>query len=196
MTRYEQETIILFNEEENTAEVYTHNGKMIRTLDKFCKEFPDNFKEIMKDEKSKTYIVPKQNISVRKPLSKATKAKLSQNLKPSKTGANYPHKNSALVITPENEDSSKYSPKLETFKPKIANQNDYEKKGGESMKLASLIYRCEKCGKSRYGIHEIPKAGAKQHTFNVKCVCCGSDVPLDFDGTYVRPHGFKTAANA
>lgn len=68
MTRYEQETIILFNEEETTAEVYTHNRKLIRTLDKFCKEFPDNFKEIMKDENSKTYIVPKQNISVRKPI--------------------------------------------------------------------------------------------------------------------------------
>lgn len=67
MTRLEQETIILFNEEETTAEVYTHNRKLIRTLDKFCKEFPDNFKEIMKDENSKTYIVPKQYVTINKP---------------------------------------------------------------------------------------------------------------------------------
>ena len=188
MTRYEQETIILFNEEEKTAEVYTHNRKLIRTLDKLCEEFPDKFKEIMKDEKSKTYIVPKQNISVRKPLSKATKAKLSQNLKPSKTGANYPHKNSVLVITPENEDSSKYSPKLETFKPKIANQNGINWGRGENMKqLASLIYKCQKCGKIQHSVHETPKPNTDPHIFDVKCEYCTGDVPLSFDGRYIRP---------
>ena len=33
LTRYEKETIINFNEAEATANIYTHNGGLIRKLD-------------------------------------------------------------------------------------------------------------------------------------------------------------------
>ena len=33
MARYEQETILLFNEEEKTAGIYTHNTKTTKSMD-------------------------------------------------------------------------------------------------------------------------------------------------------------------
>lgn len=40
LTRAERETIILFNEADDDADVFTHNGKLIRKLDKLCSEKP------------------------------------------------------------------------------------------------------------------------------------------------------------
>ena len=40
LTRYEQETIINFNEEEKTASVYTHNGPLRRRLEQMAQERP------------------------------------------------------------------------------------------------------------------------------------------------------------
>ena len=37
LTRYEKETIINFNEAEATANIYTHNGGLIRKLDAFSR---------------------------------------------------------------------------------------------------------------------------------------------------------------
>ena len=42
LTRYEQETIINFNEEEKTASVYTHNGTMRRRLEQLAQERPED----------------------------------------------------------------------------------------------------------------------------------------------------------
>ena len=66
-SRYEMETSILYNQEEKTASVYTCNPTLIRRLDKFCEQFPDQFKLETKDEHSKTYIIPKKYISIRGP---------------------------------------------------------------------------------------------------------------------------------
>ena len=40
LSLYEQETIINYNEEEATASIYTHNRALIRKLDKFAQERP------------------------------------------------------------------------------------------------------------------------------------------------------------
>ena len=38
LTKYEQETILLFNEDEKTASVYTHNSSLQRRLAEFAKK--------------------------------------------------------------------------------------------------------------------------------------------------------------
>lgn len=44
LSRYEQETIINFNEEESTASVYTHNRTLRRKLDKLAADRPNDCK--------------------------------------------------------------------------------------------------------------------------------------------------------
>lgn len=41
LSRYEQETIINYNEEEKTAGVYTHNKALLRKLEKLAQERPE-----------------------------------------------------------------------------------------------------------------------------------------------------------
>jgi hypothetical protein len=41
LTRLERETIINFNQEEDFAEVYTHEGRFIRRLEQMAADFPD-----------------------------------------------------------------------------------------------------------------------------------------------------------
>ena len=80
LSRQEQETIILFNEAEQEATVYTHNKALQRRLDGFCTENPRCTLEKM-DGSAKTYKVPKKYISVRRtPLyTEETRAKMANN---------------------------------------------------------------------------------------------------------------------
>ena len=41
LTKYEQETIILFNESESTAAVYTYNTRLQNTLNSLCQSHPE-----------------------------------------------------------------------------------------------------------------------------------------------------------
>jgi len=88
-TRYEQETIISFNQEESTATVYTHNSSCMRKLGSLSNEFPEFFSLKCEDEFSKTFIIPKKCISLRKPtvLSDETKERLRLNMKNVKSAA-------------------------------------------------------------------------------------------------------------
>jgi len=69
LTKYEQETSITYNQEENIADVYTHDKTLMKKLDKFCKLYPDKclLKREDKQWQSKTYIIPKNFISIRTP---------------------------------------------------------------------------------------------------------------------------------
>jgi len=71
LTKWEQETIFNFNEDEKEASVYTYNKALIRRLDGFCEKFPDQFKLDKESwygkHLSKTYILPKKYVSIRKP---------------------------------------------------------------------------------------------------------------------------------
>ncbi len=71
LTRYEQETIINYNEEERTASIYTHNRALIRKLDKLAQERPgDCHREKTTHEgQAAEYIVPKAWIKVTPPRS-------------------------------------------------------------------------------------------------------------------------------
>ena len=67
MTRYEQETIIIFNAGEQTATLYTRDPVVIRKVDALVSDFPDVFKCIGETDIDKTYEMPKSSVTYRKP---------------------------------------------------------------------------------------------------------------------------------
>lgn len=87
LSAYEKETIILFNAEEKTAEIYTADQAQMRKLDSLCAEFPEIYKLKKQDEISKTYTVPKEYITFRKPrvISERQRERLIENLKKAKS---------------------------------------------------------------------------------------------------------------
>jgi len=66
LTKQERETVIVFNEAEPMAELYTCSQVMIRKMDKLVAE-DDRFSVEKQDEVSKTYIFPKKYVKVRRP---------------------------------------------------------------------------------------------------------------------------------
>ena len=70
LSKLEQETIILFNEAESTASVYTHNKKLREKLERLSQKYPD--KIALKSGQpggAVTYTVPKKSIVVQEPYS-------------------------------------------------------------------------------------------------------------------------------
>lgn len=67
LTRYEQEVVINFNAEEDTATVYTANPTWLRKMEALTKEFPDTFRLIRQTEISRTYEMPKRLVRIGKP---------------------------------------------------------------------------------------------------------------------------------
>ena len=74
LSLYEQETIILYNQAEATAEVYTHDSRLLEKLRRLAEKYPD---QIVKKDRQ-TFLVPKRCVSVREPYS-ASVAKLPVN---------------------------------------------------------------------------------------------------------------------
>ena len=66
LSNYERETIINFNEGEQTASVYTYNRKLQNKLNKLVGENPD-ISVAHQDEECTTFIVPKKWIKVSPP---------------------------------------------------------------------------------------------------------------------------------
>ena len=67
LSKYEQETIINFNVAESDAVVFTRDKSVIRKLDALVNEFPEVYKCIGETDIDKTYSMPKQYVSYRKP---------------------------------------------------------------------------------------------------------------------------------
>ena len=67
LTRYEQETIINFSADDQTATLYTRDPVVMRQLDALVTEYPDIFKCIGETDIDKTYEMPKSFVSYRKP---------------------------------------------------------------------------------------------------------------------------------
>ena len=82
LTRYEKETIILFNEEEATARVETFNGRLLRQLEKAANACEEVICEERHDDYG-VYILPKKLITIHTPmrLSDEARAKLSERAK-------------------------------------------------------------------------------------------------------------------
>ena len=67
LSKYEQETIINFNVAESDAVVFTRDKAVIRKLDSLVNEFLEVYKCIGETDIDKTYSMPKQYVSYRKP---------------------------------------------------------------------------------------------------------------------------------
>ena len=87
MTRYEMETIINYNQAEKTASIYTCDRSLMRKLDKLCSESEEITVE-KEDEFSKTYILPKKWVKVRKTrqLSEEEREKLASRMRAIREG--------------------------------------------------------------------------------------------------------------
>lgn len=73
LSREERETIILYTEADDRAEVYTHNKKMINRLAKLYAERPDEVEKIREaDTGAVTYTVPRDWVKI------ITKRRLSE----------------------------------------------------------------------------------------------------------------------
>ena len=88
LTKLEQETIINFNAEEATANIYTATPVMIRKMDKLLEKYPNEVKLIRKDEVSKTFVIPFKWVTVRprtkKNLTAEYRKELAERLKANK----------------------------------------------------------------------------------------------------------------
>jgi len=65
LTKYERETIITFNDEEQYAHIYTLNRALKNKLKKLSKKHPEEFILLCNDGESVTYRFPKNLVSVR-----------------------------------------------------------------------------------------------------------------------------------
>ena len=67
LTRYEQETIICFDNSAQTASIYTASPQMMRRLDALAAAYPGYYRLTEQTEVSKTYSCDKNLITLRKP---------------------------------------------------------------------------------------------------------------------------------
>lgn len=89
LTRYEQETIISFNEQDSEAQIYSYNPKLKRQLEKLHAEHPDEVRNAsltgVSSPEFAEYIVPKKWIVVRPKrkvhLTEEQKARITANLR-------------------------------------------------------------------------------------------------------------------
>ena len=65
LSLYEQETILLYNQAEDTADVYTHDPKLLKKLARLAEKYPD----LIRRKDAHSFIVPKRCVSVREPYS-------------------------------------------------------------------------------------------------------------------------------
>lgn len=78
LSKLEQESIILYNEEESTASIYTHDPKLKRLAEKYPdKVYPDRAVHAG----AVSYIVPKSCVSVREPFSDERRRAASERAK-------------------------------------------------------------------------------------------------------------------
>lgn len=82
LSNQERETIILFNEAEPDAQVYTCNGRIRRKLEELAEKGIEGVSFVKADDYSVTYTVPKKlvKISVPRQVSKEQREQLLQNL--------------------------------------------------------------------------------------------------------------------
>ena len=66
-TRFEQETVINFNAEEEMASLYTRDSAVMRRMDKLVNSFPEVYRCVKATDIDKTYEMPKSYVSYRKP---------------------------------------------------------------------------------------------------------------------------------
>ena len=82
LTKYEQETIINYNEGEDTASVYTHDKKLRKKLEGLALKYPDRITLARAyPNGAADFTVPKRCVSIREPYSDARRAAASERAK-------------------------------------------------------------------------------------------------------------------
>ena len=80
--KLEQESIILYNEEESTASIYTHDPKLKRKLKRHAEKYPDKvYPDRTVHAGAVSYAVPKSCVSVREPFSDERRRAASERAK-------------------------------------------------------------------------------------------------------------------
>ena len=80
LTLAEQETIILWDNELDTASVYTHDQRIKNKLADLAKKYPDQFRLKEKGgHRSVTYEIPKRCVNIRPPYSEARRQQQIKN---------------------------------------------------------------------------------------------------------------------
>ena len=82
LSKYEEETVVLYNEAEPTASVYTHDPKLIDKLKRLSEKYPD--KVIFEKASSSggvTYTVPKKCVLIKEPYSEERRKAASERAK-------------------------------------------------------------------------------------------------------------------
>ena len=84
LTKYEKETIVLFNEGEDTAHIQTYNAGLRNRLASFSKKYPDLCRlDKTYDQGGVTYVLDKSRLSIclQPPYSEERRRKASENAK-------------------------------------------------------------------------------------------------------------------
>lgn len=67
-SRLEMESILLFNEEESAAKIYTHNKRLQKRLSDLCEKYPEEFRLERDDgDGALTFSCPKRRIGITAP---------------------------------------------------------------------------------------------------------------------------------
>ena len=77
LSKYEQETVILYNQPEQTADVYTHDPKLLEKLKRLTEKYP---KQVQQKEEH-CFVVPKRCVSIREPYSEERRQAASRRAK-------------------------------------------------------------------------------------------------------------------
>ena len=75
LTKAEQETVINFDNELDTASIYTHDSRLIKKLRELRKQYPEQFILEHREHGSVTYTIPKRCVGIRPPYSEKQGAK-------------------------------------------------------------------------------------------------------------------------
>ena len=71
LTKAEQETVINFDNELDTASSYTHDSRLIKKLRELRKQYPEQFILEHREHGSVTYTIPKRCVGIRPPYSES-----------------------------------------------------------------------------------------------------------------------------
>ena len=80
-TKAEQETVINFDNELDTASIYTHDSRLIKKLRELRKQYPEQFILEHREHGSVTYTIPKRCVGIRPPYSKKRREQQRQEAK-------------------------------------------------------------------------------------------------------------------
>ena len=82
LTKAEQETVINFDNELDTASIYTHDSRLIKKLRELRKQYPEQFILEHREHGSVTYTIPKRCVGIRPPYSEKRREQQRQHRKP------------------------------------------------------------------------------------------------------------------